>query len=160
VRNLFVLVEHAPEDRLDVKVYSAYETMGAAASARQRLLNRASKARNMHQKGGVAVVDDDGHAVIWWTIHRTPYHARTQMGRAKTTGRFPTREMLEERVAFYYHHDGRSAATIAKNCEVSRSVVDKILKELKERCNVQNEKREPQVFKTAADADNWYRSKK
>jgi len=63
--------------------------------------------------------------------------------------------MLEERVAFYYHHDGRSAATIAKNCKVSRSVVDKILKELKERCNVRNDdRRKTQVPETVAK--RWF----
>ena len=49
------------------------------------------------------------------------------MGRRKTTGRFDTREELEERVLYLYHATDNNMSQIAKTCQVSQPVVSKII---------------------------------
>ena len=49
------------------------------------------------------------------------------MPRPKTTGRFNTREELEERVLFLYKQDGLSLSQIATSCGVSYGVTSSII---------------------------------
>ena len=48
-------------------------------------------------------------------------------GRKKITGRYATRDELEEMVRYFYHETGMNQAQVAKLCRVSESTVAKIL---------------------------------
>ncbi len=60
-------------------------------------------------------------------MERVAQHMNKQSGRKLTTGRFDTREQLEERVRWYYRNTDMNQTEIAKNCNVSTSTVAKIL---------------------------------
>ena len=48
-------------------------------------------------------------------------------GRKPTTGKFATRDELEQSVIFYYRKTGQHQAQVARTCGVSEGVVARIL---------------------------------
>lgn len=55
-------------------------------------------------------------------------HLTQKQSRPRTTGRFGTREQLEERVRWYYRNTNMNMSEIAKNCKISVTTVSNILK--------------------------------
>lgn len=61
-------------------------------------------------------------------MHQIPAQVRL-VGRKKTTGRFATREELEEKIWFLWHCTACGINTIARDCEIAPLTVSKILEE-------------------------------
>ena len=117
-------------------VLSVHSTLGSAELERTRVINRiATNSREPCARARDRVLRlRDKEPLYIYTIQRTEYLARAgvrKRGRRRTTGRFDTREELEERVCRLNDINGLSYERIGKSCGVSATCVVNILKERK-----------------------------
>jgi len=153
MNNVFVLLceEYDIDDIVNghpvaVKVYAkcVYNTAGAAhndrcnlmSTHREMLDSRGYNVRVSDSTTHLIYTHEDGaeHVLYRYTIQRCEFIKKTApviraKGRRKTSGKFDTREQLEEYVLHRYFTTPMKIAEIARASKVSPTVVDRIVNE-------------------------------